>query len=1017
MLLPQSVLCPILVGRDGPLTATRGVLARAAAGGGGVLLVSGEAGVGKSRLLAAARDEARSAGFLVLQGACFEEERTEPYAPLADLVRGFAAATSPAVAAHALGAAAPELLTLFPELRDVFPEASPGAAVDPEQDRRRLFHALSSALRRLAQTQPLFLVLEDAHWSDDATLDLALHLARSVGGQRLALALTYRSDEVGPRLARLLAELDRTRLVVEVELAPLAADDVARMLHAIFGDAGDPGEPFVATLYAVTEGNPFFVEEVLKALVTSGELERTPEGGWHAPPLERVRVPRTAVEAVRRRLSRLSEPARELAAIAAVAGRRFDFDLLQAVAGLDEPELLGRVRELIDAQLVVEEGAERIAFRHALTREAIYAELLARERVALHRAVAAALERGVLAGPQVEALAYHTFEAGDWPRARGYAAQAAEHALALYAPREALAQLERALAAAEREGVPPEPALLGARGRARETLGDFDGAHADFAAVLDRARAGGARALAWQALHALGMLWSARDYARAGEYRTDALALARELGDPALIARSLNRVGNWHLNLEQPAPALRLHDEALALFQRLGDERGVAETVDLAAMAHYIAGDEVTAAATYERAVSLFTALGDRRGIARGLALVALCGPSLPSSATAFGASSMIREVLVRERPVRLAAEIGWRAGAAFVQFLLADTLAWRGAYRRALALARNALASAEELEHLEWLCGAERSIGFIALDLLDAVAAERSLGRAHGIALRLGSRTWTRWTAAPLAVARARLGDLGGARALLAATSAPAQLGRAALLPGDEDVPTLGQRQLALAAAEVALAAGEPGEALRLLDERLADERHRAPEAPLPRLALLRAQAMAALGPLPEAARALETAIDECVALEGRPLVWRGLAALGHVRQRLGRRVDARRAFDAARTLAAELEAEVPDEELRASFARGVATLVPPARRPSLRQAAKAAFGGLTRREREVAQLVAAGRSNRGIARALGIGERTVEDHVAHALAKLTFSSRAQLAAWAVEKGLVQAPRPGLRS
>ncbi len=125
--------------------------------------------------------------------------------------------------------------------------------MDPEQDRRRLFHALAGALQQLARTQPLLLVFEDVHWSDDATLDLVLHLARSAAAQRFTLALSYRSDEVGPRLARLLAELDRTRLASEVELTPLPADDVARMLRAIFGDAGVPGEPFVSALYGVTE--------------------------------------------------------------------------------------------------------------------------------------------------------------------------------------------------------------------------------------------------------------------------------------------------------------------------------------------------------------------------------------------------------------------------------------------------------------------------------------------------------------------------------------------------------------------------------------------------------------------------------------------------------------------------------------------------------------------------------------------------------------------------------------------
>lgn len=1017
---PQSVLCPVLIGRGGPLARARELLESARSGEGGLLLLSGEAGVGKTRLLRAIVAEARAAGFLVLEGACFEAERTTPYSPMADLVRSLAAAASPSVAAHALAPAAPELLALFPELRPVLPDVVPGSTVDPEQDRRRLFHAMSTTLRELSGRQPVLLTIEDAHWSDDSTLELLLHLTRGLSAQPALVALTYRSDEVGARLARLLAELDRTRIAVEVPVQPLAPEGVAAMVGAIFGEGAADGA-FARMLHELTEGNPFFVEEVLKSLVTSGELTATSEGAVFAAPLERVRVPRTAVEAVRRRLSGLSHEAREIAAIAAVVGRRFDFALLQALTTLEERALLARVRELVDAQLVVEESAERIAFRHALTREAIYAELLARERVALHRAVAAALEAGDCGpgGAQVEALAYHAFEAGDWGRARTYATRAADHALALYAPREALAQLERALLAAEREGIPPDRALLASRGRARETLGDFEGAHADFTAALDDARRTGALRDAWEAVYSLGLLWAARDYGRAGAYRAEALALAHELGDPALVARSLNRVGNWHLNLEQPAPALRRHAEALALFQEIGDERGVAETVDLVAMAHFIAGDEVQAAAHYERAVAAFTALGDRRGIARGLALVALCAPSMPSSVTAFGSSSMVREVLARERPVRMASEIGWRAGEAFVRFILADCFTWFGRYDRALALARGSLAIAEEIEHVEWQAGACRSLGFVALDLLAPDIAREYLARSHAAALRLGSRTWTRWTAAPLAIALARLGDLPAAIALLDEADEAAALGRDALLPGDEDEPTLGQRQIVLARAEVARAAGDAAGAFRLVDGRIqAERRRRAPERiALPRLSMLRAIAMADLCPGPEAQAALHQALEEAAATDAKPLLWRGHAALGHLCHRLGRRIDARSAFDSARASAEELMAAVPDEALRSAFERGVRELVPPPRRPSLRQAAKAAFGGLTHRERDVARLVAGGRSNRGIARDLGIGERTVEDHVAHALAKLGFSSRAQLAAWAVEQGLAQAPRSGSRA
>src|SRR3954470_19568091 len=154
-------------------------------------------------------------------------------------------------------------------------------------------------------------------WSDDATLDLIFHLARSHASQPFVLALTYRGEEAGPRLVRLVADLERARLLGDLAVEPFGRDEVAAMLRAIFGASESLGEEFVDLLHGLTEGNPFFVEETLKALIIAGDL--SPTGGhWRARPLERVRVPQTAVEAVRRRLAALTVPARIVASTAAI---------------------------------------------------------------------------------------------------------------------------------------------------------------------------------------------------------------------------------------------------------------------------------------------------------------------------------------------------------------------------------------------------------------------------------------------------------------------------------------------------------------------------------------------------------------------------------------------------------------------------------------------------------------------------------------------------------------------------
>jgi DNA-binding CsgD family transcriptional regulator len=1014
MHLDHDVVSPTLVGRNLQLAGARRVLARARECSGGVALIVGEAGVGKSRLLRTITDEARSQGFFSLHGACFEAERSIPYAPLLDLVRLFAGSASPAVVSHVLGPASSELITIFPELAPIFPEAEPYPGIQPESGKRRLFHALGQAVTQLARTQPVLLSFEDVHWSDDATLELVFHLARSHASLPVVIALTYRGEEVGPRLARLIADLERARLVAELPVERLSRDDVGAMLQAIFGARESLGSEFVHLLHGLTEGNPFFVEETLKSLIVGGDLAQT-GSGWRARPLERVRVPRTAVEAVRRRLAALTSAARDVASTAAVAGRRFDFGLLQTLTHHDEKELLSLVKELISAQLVVEESAERFAFRHALTREAIYAELLARERVSLHREVAAALQQHHGGSPDgvVESLAYHAWEAGDWARAADYAARAAQHAIALSAPREAIGHLDRAFSASERAGVEPGVDLYLARGGANETLGEFQRANDDFHDALARAQAASAHRAEWEARYALGKLWAARDYARAGEFRREALAAARAIGDESLVARSLNRVGNWHVNLEEPLAGLPHHQEALAIFERLADMGGVAETVDLIALAHHVAGEQRLAALHYERSVELFTRMDDRRGLANALGLLSLCGPSHQSSSTTPFVSSLVREELETPRSVRLAREIGWRAGEAFLRFIIADCLVAYGEYDRAIPLVNEALAQAEEIEHLQWTAGSLRLLGALSLDLLAPNVAREHLEAAHRIAQRLGSRVWIRWTAAPLAVARARTSQLPEAIEVLDRAARVAGDGHERSAGPGAANGTLGERHLWMARAEIALLEQRPETALHIIDARLAAEQAANPDSPfgVPRLALMRAEALTTLGRYGEAEPTLEHARDAATTLGIRTLLWRIEAAAGHLHRVQRRRLEARRAFDTAREIAEDLAAKVPDEALRTQFREGIDALVPPAAPPSAGRAAKEAHGGLTQREREVAELIAQGRPNRLIARELGISERTVEGYVASALGKLGFTSRTQLAAWAVERGMIRPP------
>jgi tetratricopeptide (TPR) repeat protein len=280
--------------------------------------------------------------------------------------------------------------------------------------------------------------------------------------------------------------------------------------------------------------------------------------------------------------------------------------------------VLGLIKELIAAQLVVEATDGHFAFRHALTRQAIYSALLARERKALHKRIAETMERlhvGSLDVP-LEDLAYHLHAAELWPKALEYGQRAGERAQALSAPRSAIAQYTRALEAAQHTTDTAPRALLRERGQAYQTIGEFARARDDYEATLTFARAAADRRGEWQALLDLGFLLSGHDYTLAGDYLHQALALARELGDAPVLAHTLNRLGNWYVNVEQPFVGRRYHEEALAIFRGRDDRRGIAETLDLLGLASNMADDLVQSATSYEEAVVLFHELDDRQGLA-----------------------------------------------------------------------------------------------------------------------------------------------------------------------------------------------------------------------------------------------------------------------------------------------------------------------------------------------------------------------------------------------------------------
>ncbi len=997
------VVCPRLIGREAHLAALDRALEQAQAGAGRTIVISGEAGIGKSRLLAELTTHTHGQNMLVLRGACFETDRALPYAPLLDLLHVLAA-ESPAARGEVAGGDIGELRALLPDPAAHLPNVLCTPVIDPAAAQARCFAALVRLVGHLAEMRPLLVVVEDLHWSDETSLDFLLMLARRVVSLPILLLLTFRSDDVNPELRHLLAQLDRERLAAEMRLAPLTRGEVDLMLGAIFDLQRPARAEFRDGIYTLTEGNPFFIEELLKSLTAAGEVFYADP--WRDPvPLLGRHIPRTVQDAIQRRVGRLSAAAHELLVVAAVAGRRFDVSVLQAILGCDEAGLVARIRELIAAQLVVEESADQFHFRHALTQQAVYGALLARERRTLHRAVAETLERW--SSPDAEAnvadLAHHFFEAGAWLKAQAYARRAGERALALYTPRAAVALFTRALEAAHLGDLASALEVYRARGLAYETIGDFASARADHEMALRLAEATGEREAAWQALVDLGALWSARDFGQAEGYLKRALGLAREMRQPATLAASLNRLGNWYTNAEQPLDAVRYHQEALSIVQDLDDPRSRAETLDLLGTAKGLGGDLMQAVVYIRQAAELFRELDDRRGLVSMLASLEIdAGYYLHEAVVCAGLdpADVGRD---GELALGMARRIDWPAGEAMTHVFLAFALGTRGHYARALEHAGTGLALAEEIAHRPWMAGAYLALGGLCLDLFAIPCAIRHLENALAMAQESRSHVFARYAAAKLASACVGHRELDRAQTLLDAA-----------MGEDRPMQTLAQRQCWLVRAELAVARGDGGRALEIVDRLNASAANLAAERVIPHVAVLRGVTLARLGRGPEAAASLRAARAEAGAGGLRPLLWRIDVELGHLYRAQGRPADAVAAFDSAWLLVTELSRDVPDDALREDFLCGAAARLPRQRVPSPRQLATAAHDGLTAREREVAVLAARGLTNRQIASTLVISEGTAAVHVKHILGKLGARSRAQIAGWVAQKELDRVP-PGV--
>ena len=445
------------VGRETERAELRRLIDGAVAGQGALVLVGGEPGVGKTRLAEEALADARQRGCLALTGRCYEMEGTPPFIPWVEIVERSARVAPSVTFREVLGDAAPEVAKLVPELRRMFPDIPPPIELPPEQQRRYLFNSLLEFVERGARITPHAMLIDDLHWADESTLLLLQHFAQQLERVPLLIVGTYRDVDLDVErpFADMLETLTRQRLAHKLALGRFNEHGVAEMLRALSNQ--DPPPALVTAVYAETEGNPFFTEEVFHHLVEEGRI-LDEDGEWRtALRVEDIEVPEGVRLVIGRRLKRLSDDARRVLGGTAIVGRSFDIGLLEALGDAEGEALETALEEAESAKLILTMSsgrAPRWEFAHGLIRQTLENSLSLMRRQRAHLRVAEAMERvyGTNAERFASDIARHLYQAGvaaDPEKTIRYLTLAGDQALAKGAFDEALRQLSDALSIQE----------------------------------------------------------------------------------------------------------------------------------------------------------------------------------------------------------------------------------------------------------------------------------------------------------------------------------------------------------------------------------------------------------------------------------------------------------------------------------------------------------------------------------------------------------------------------------------
>ena len=746
------------VGRNNEYGLLIGLVARLTAGTGYTVLIEGEPGIGKSRLMREVEHYAHTQNMPSLATNCYEIERAMPYQPVIDLVTRSLGRVSSASLRTLAPVSLAELTALVPEVGEYFPDLPKLSNDFPEARQARLSRAVDQFLDATRDGRPAILMVDNIQWADEASAQVLHYLARQTAQRPVLVIYSYRDDAVDSdeRFAQLIESLRRDTDARLLPLARLAYADTENLVKALAAEnLATPG--LTERLHRETEGNPFFLMSILQSL-SEGETQLKTRVN-DAPAL----LPDALRTAVRGRLAHVPKAIRPLLDTAAVLGRRFDFDILLDVTREPEAQLFDALEALVKRRLLREEPEGGVYdFSHDKLREVVYLDIGGARRRQLHKSVAEALERiGEEVNHERDAqLAEHYERAQVWPKALHYLVLAGEHSQSLFAMRDALHWLDRAVALAEAH---PEShdmkqrlAIYEQRGAARAQAGQTQGAVDDFRRVIEGLRAGGEREKTRDALIKLGMAYRRADkYEEATACLTEALAESRSMNDERHAADTLYHLGTVAWSTGQNSKAIEYHQQAVEICEREGYTDLVAvQAYHGRGEAHYANAEPAEAITCYTRSLELARGIGDKSYESENLMMIghACVGTK--------GLGDYLRAMVSFEAALDIArtADLQWHLGPTLLG--LDHVRACMGRYGEAWLAMQKTLRWLESLKQTRYQFIAYDCIGHLLLDLNLNEQAVEQMQRGITLGNETGIMFWRTAIETHLAIAQTRLGQ-----------------------------------------------------------------------------------------------------------------------------------------------------------------------------------------------------------------------------------------------------------------